>query len=181
MKPPIRKEKAATRAGGMPDIPLVLFSIDNDGCVAGLQGKLAEAFREATCRDGVVFHGSGRRILVAWATPSMFAGNFRALALEKIGGDAQVFGYRSEGLPEGTPDGFDFHPLGIALRIGGETVRISGAAGVACMPALCRSLGGAGMKSEDLEEHFKRLMKKNLSGRLPGLDYRRAEQEMTNL
>jgi hypothetical protein len=37
------------------------------------------------------------------------------------------------------------------------------------------------MKSEDLEKHLKRLMKKNMAGRMPGFTYRRAEQEMTNI
>jgi hypothetical protein len=175
------QEQAGKHAGGMPDIPLVAFSVGNDGATAGLPPQLADAFRMSMQKNGILFSGSNGSLALAWGTPANVAVSIRGLTERKHGRESvQVFGCRASEMPSTVPPDFDFHPLGIAFRMDGQTHRIAGAAGVVSLKSLCRRLRENGMDAHDFGTNVKKLMMKNLSGAMSYLAYRRAEEEMTS-
>ena len=175
------QEQAGKHAGGMPDIPLVAFSVGNDGAAAGLPPQLTDAFRKSMQRNGILFSGSQGSLALFWGTPANVAVSIRGLIEHKHGSESvQVFGCRASEMPSTVPPDFGFHPLGIAFRMDGQTHRIAGAAGIVSLKFLCRKLCENSMDAHDFDANVKKLMMKNLSGAISHLAYRRAEEEMTS-
>lgn len=174
------REQAKKQAGGMPDIPLVCFSVGTDGSFADLPSPISEGILELVERDGISFFGRDGKLLLLWGTPSIVAGNIKR-AVERRTGAVTMFGCRAGKSPRLVPPDFDLHPFGIAFRMGGQTHRVSGAAGIASLKGLCLHMTRLGMGSPNLKENIKRLLVKNLSGTMPYLAYRRAEMEMASV
>lgn len=165
----LKNGSAEHRTGGMPHIPLVLFRVDDPECV------LCRATALASRNAGFLFSGGGRQVACFWGHAHLVMGHVhRSLLMECASGDLRPFGC----IP---PDGFEhpgtpnMNPLGMGVKLEGGTRRVFGATGETYLSDVCRHLFRAGLECPGLKDMILRLAASNMSG----IEYRRAEEELT--
>ena len=165
------------KAGGMPDIPLVLFPLGADGSLQGCSPVVTSAFSKTIDKHAIIFHDDHRQIACFWETPQALIGCLHASLRLSGADDPRPFGCIPPEVPTPAMIPPAMRPVGIAVRTGGKTERMVGFAGVVSFKSTCMRLFSQGMRSPSMMERMRKMM----MARMSGLAYRRAEEEIAQL